>query len=491
MEYKDILKNDNFESDFIGYRDLTSSNIKILTGGARKKKSKSKKAVEEPVIKKRTKKSSKKGSRKSSKMKRTTDDEDFDTEDDDEETLSLNQEIEKTSIKKQENEEESEEGEDDQDEDDEKVDEDDSDSDGDNNLITVEEEEQNDFISEGDDDKSKTPFSSSTGGNVNYKKMYEKLLNENKSSKSKSKSAPTKTKSSKTSSKKKSKGTVSDSSTINMDDTEQGSQNIQNLQNNFHPNPMQQGMPQQGMPPGMQAMQGMQQNIPGMQGMPPQPQTALGNAFDSLGSMKGDNMKFNSKQSAQKPSFDDAPAPTSSSKDLMKESGIEPMFPQSNMKMGSNTNMNSVLEQLDNNSLVPIIPEMQHYFSDSAVMQGQAQGQMPPQQQMSEFGGKPEIMDKGLMGQSNGAMGGLPMYGSDVAGMANAQGMGSAMMGGGKNVIYNNEYENEINNIIMNEFNSTVGSANFSIPQTGGSHSNKKKKNFFLTKKQIVPSLHF
>lgn len=510
MEYKDILKNENFESEFIGYRDLTSSNVKILTGGARRKSTRTKvKAVEEPVkkTKRRSKKGSKKGSKKSSKksskrlakLRRSLDEDEDVSDEDDNFTETLNSEIEENErSKKYEDDVDTEGEDDDEDEDNEKVDEEDSDSDEDNNLLTVEEEEQNNFVSEGDDDKSKTPFTSN-GGSIDYKKMYEKMLSENKKLKSKSGNSKSKAKS-KSSSKKQSKSALSDSSSIDFNDTEQGAQNIQNLQGNHQaPNGMQ--------PPQAQQMSNMVTGPDGQQA----PTNAIGSALGGIGSqgpqgMQG--MQFNKQTMAGAPSgaanslskmegmpsFSDAPK--ASSTDALKESGVEPMFPQSNLKMGSNTDMNSVINQLDENSLIPVIPEMQNYFSDASFMQGQgamgdmgAMGAMPPMP-----AGKPQIMDQGIMGQNGmggpgglgalgalGASGGLPTYDPEIAKMAGMQGM-AGMMGGG---LKNNAYLDEINNLIINEFNTKLSSIGVSSNiQSGGNPSKKKKKIFFLQKIQ-------
>jgi hypothetical protein len=469
MEYKEILKSDNFNSEFIGYRDLTSSNIKILTGGAKSKQKKISNSSSKMTSSHNTKKisNSKKGmskqSKKNTKLRRTTDS-DLDDDEDDEITMSLNDEIEKNKKNKSyedniENDPEN----DDEDDDNEKVDEsDDSDSDVDNNLITVEEEEQNNFISEGDDDKNKTPFTQKEGGNINYKKMYEQMLNENKKLKSKSKSSSSSL-NKKSLSKKQNKHLDSDSTTINInDDNENGIKNIKNLQN----------------------------------------QNTFTSALDSLGTMNGHqpNMNLNKQSIAQKPthaldslsrmegmpSFSDVQIPNA-------ESGISsaPMFSQANLKMGSNTDINSVFSQLNENSLIPVIPEMQHHFADSSFMQQQG---MMPMMQPSVMGGKPEIIDKGLMGQhANANSGGLPMYDSEVSRIAGMQGFNSSMMGGGKNnKIINSNYQDEINSLILNEFNSKLALLDIQLGGSNGSYLNdKKKKNFFLTKNQIVPRLYF
>jgi hypothetical protein len=186
------------------------------------------------------------------------------------------------------------------------------------------------------------------------------------------------------------------------------------------------------------------------------------------------------------PSFSDAPK--ASSTDALKESGVDPMFPQSNLKMGSNTDINSVINQLDENSLIPVIPEMQNYFSDSSFMQGQgAMGSAPPMPI-----GAPQVMDKGIMGQNGmggpggmgalGASGGLPTYNPQIARMAGMQGM----MGGG----LKNTYLDEINNLIANEFSNKLSSIGFSSNIQAGGNSSKKKKNFFLTKNQVIPKYH-
>ena len=506
MEYKDILKNENFESEFIGYRDLTSSNVKILTGGARRKLTRTKvKAVEEPVkkskrrskkgSKKGSKKSSKKGSKKLAKLRRSIEEDDVDVSDEDDNfTESLNSEIEENERSKKFEDDVDTEGEDDdEDEDNEKVDEEDSDSDEDNNLLTVEEEEQNNFVSEGDDDKSKTPFTSN-GGSVDYKKMYEKMVNENKKLKSKSGNSKSKAKS-KSGSKKQSKSALSDSSSIDFNDTEQGAQNIQNLQGNHQ------------VPNGMQAPQAQQMSnmVTGPDGQQA-PTNAIGSALGGIGNQgpQAQGMQFNKQTMAGAPSsaanslskmegmpsFSDAPK--ASSIDALKESGVEPMFPQSNLKMGSNTDMNSVINQLDENSLIPVIPEMQNYFSDASFMQGQGDmGAMPPMP-----AGKPQVMDQGIMGQNGmggpggfgalGASGGLPTYDPEIAKMAGMQGM-AGMMGGG---LKNNVYLDEINNLIVNEFNTKLSSIGVSSNIQAGGNPGKKKKNFFLTKNPVTSKYH-
>jgi len=188
---------------------------------------------------------------------------------------------------------------------------------------------------------------------------------------------------------------------------------------------------------------------------------------------------------------------------MMKESGIEPMFGNSNngMKQGTNTDLNTVLQQVDENTMIPLIPEMQH-FTDS-FMNGQGIPQMSSG--AAEFGGKPEIMDKGLLGNSPMGMsglggmgpmggmgpspGGLPMYDSSISSMAASQGYnmsggGLLNMTGGN--MFNENFAEEINNVITKELNSKLEQVGTSNNEDS---SSKKKKKFFLTKRMTTPNL--
>jgi hypothetical protein len=486
MEYKDILKTDTLSSDFIGYRELSSSNIKILTGGAKKKAAK---------------KASKKSSRKLSKLSKKIDklkreiEEDVDT--DDEEIDNLNKEIEKTSKPKKTKQEDDSDSDSDSD----------SDGDGDNDgdavidgdMVSPETEEQGDFVSEGDDMNNMDG-----GGKMNYKKMYEKMMTENKKTKSNSNAVATKSKSKNKASKSKKSKEDSDSTSFLLEESEAGNgQQMQAQQMQAQQMPGQQMMGQ--MPGQMQSQSQQAQAQAQAQGQ------QFTDPFNSISAMnpaqQGMNpaqqgMNFNKTSMSKKPehALDGiqgmdlkgavAPQSTSPAPDMMAESGVEPMFGNANsgMKMGANTDMNSVLEKLDSNSLVPLIPEMQH-FTDS-FMNGQGQGQGGPMPQgMGEFGGKPEILDKGLLGNYGsgpggaggmGEAGGLPMYDSAVSSMASSQGLG--MMGGFKSNSQNDNYADDLNGIITRELNSHFTNLNHENEQS------KKKKNFFLTKKTVRPS---
>jgi len=113
------------------------------------------------------------------------------------------------------------------------------------------------------------------------------------------------------------------------------------------------------------------------------------------------------------------------------------------LKNGKNTNFNSILENVNSDDLIPVIPEMQQLFSAENISREN------PQEYSSElnFGNEPKIMDRGLLNNNN-----IPSFIS-----------GSGV---------NNPLPANITNQALSSLNNL----------RGGNNDFKKKKHFFLTK---------
>ncbi len=369
--------------------------------------------------------------------------------------------------------------------------------------ISPDTENQNEsLVSEGDDDNETVPIDSEEMG-MNYKEIIKKLMKENKNLKRSTmkKSSKTKKSSKSSKSKKSKKSNTDNSSSLNLDDIEEefGNKNIQNKesglfnqifqnpsqsqpQNQFNSNPIAQQF--QSMQPmqSMQSLQSMQpmQSMQSFQSMQPTNEYALNS-----------NQQFNQGFSSN---------------------GIY------KMKQGSNNNFNEILGGLNQEGLIPVLPEMQQYFNMDQISQMPQSG--PQADYQFGMSSQPQIMDPGLLGNSMKRP--LPLV-SDPS-LANMGGLGSAnSMGPIGNAL--GEFGKENKNMESNSMSKTIndptpmptpipfanantnananantnantepsnqnaiqidGAENFEADNgvlNGGSL--KKKKNFFLTKKQ-------
>lgn len=262
--------------------------------------------------------------------------------------------------------------------------------------ISPDTENQNEsLVSEGDDDNETVPIDSEEMG-TNYKEIIKKLMKENKnlkrttmkkSSKSKKSSKLSKSKKSN----KSNKSNMNDSSSLSLEDLEEefGNKNEPNkesgLFNQIFQNPAHQQAHQQAQ--GMQGMQASTQFNP----------NSIAQQFQSMQPTNeyasNSNQQFNQGFSSN---------------------GIY------KMKQGSNNNFNEILGGLNQEGLIPVLPEMQQYFNMDQIAQMPQTGPQPDYQ----FGmsSQPQIMDPGLLNNSMKRQ--LPLV-SDPS-LANMSNLGSA-----------------------------------------------------------------
>ena len=272
--------------------------------------------------------------------------------------------------------------------------------------LSIETEEENEtLVSEGDDDNNKVPIDSEEMGK-NYKKIIKNLMDENKKLKKKSKKLKK--------NQKQSKLKVNNDSSISfdLDDDENGS-NEHKLNQHIMP-----------MNPQMNPQMNMQINPINMQN----PNTYNNNIM--------------------------LPDPNFMNNGIVK------------MKAGTNNNFNEIFSNLNNESLIPILPEMQQNFDINQI------ANLPQHNNFSsgfEYGTEPKIMDSGLLNNKFGMKRQLPLINDpNMASIAGINQFGNSLQGELGKTENINKVENNINNILPNDTNILKGG--------------EKKKNFFLTK---------
>jgi len=336
----------------VGYRKLTNNQ----SGGALKKISKkSSKKSSKKVSKKPSKKVSKKDSKKSKKSRKLS--RSNDTEDESE-TIDLDDEEDESESDKSESDESNDSEDNKKNKKNKKSKEiTDLESDETENLeLTSDQESQNeDLLTDGDDDNFNPIDLEEEGTSNKYKKMMKKLLSENKKLKNKMhrKSSSKKNKHSKKNKK--------DSSTeISFSDSNDDN-GINSLQNNSMQNMMQPPMHNMMQPPMQNMMQQPMQNM-----MQPPMQNMIQPGLSNLGS---------------------------SSPFVSLEGNLNNVM---KLKSGKNTNFSSILQNISDKDLIPIIPEMQGLFTAENISREN------PQEFSSEInmGREPKIMDPGLINNS-------------------------------------------------------------------------------------------
>jgi len=380
------------QSSIGGYRMLakkTNKNYNNQKGGAVKKTSK-----------KSSKKTSKKSSKKSKKSKKSkqarsmlkradeVESEEVDNIDSIDDDDDLDSDIEKDNKK------------------DNKKDNQNKNNQKNDDVITSEQESENEtLVSEGDDYSENPIDTEEQGIPSKYKKMIQKLKSQNKKLQKKVQNSK-QSRSHQNKTDKESSSIIFSSST---EDSQEDGKKYKNQQNIFQ---------QQGVNPYEQMAGPMQQMTGPMSPMPPMQMPQMPMQMPPM------------QMPMQMPIMNG-----------LSHSGIEQ---ETKLKNGSNTDMNGLLKNINNDQLIPIIPEMQGLFNTQQILQSQ------PQEFSSDVNilgtTEPKIMDPGLINNRN-----IP-----------------------QSIIGNNSFNNPAPSIITNSVFNQSGGANFD--------STKKKKKFFLIK---------
>jgi hypothetical protein len=304
--------------------------------------------------------------------------------------------------------------------------------------ITPDEENQNDdLMTDGDDDRQKVPTDDTEKGRKKTKNSY-KTKSAKKSSKKSSKKASKKSskKASKKSSKKASKKSITKlkREIMNLEqaikDKEEKLRQKENKKNNND-------------------------------------STTLTFNFSDSSSVKNNSLN-NKYSSVQKEMPKMQPNTQEQKPNIMLPSNETQVAIK--QKNGTNNDMNALLEQLNEDQLIPVIPEMQQMFDINQLELQQEQAYQRGQASVENYTGQPQIMDQSIINMARS--GKLPMpFLNGVAPMNNSLPMNNAF---------------SMNNAMQMPINNSLPSIEMGLNNNKEETNNLVggNKNFFLKKKK-------
>jgi hypothetical protein len=97
-------------------------------------------------------------------------------------------------------------------------------------------------------------------------------------------------------------------------------------------------------------------------------------------------------------------------------------------RTGTNNDMNALLQQLNEDQLIPVLPEMQQMFDMNQLEMQQHQAYQRGQVPIDNYGGQPQIMDQSIVNMARNGKLPIPL----LNGLQMSPGMGMGMGMGGQ-----------------------------------------------------------
>jgi hypothetical protein len=153
-------------------------------------------------------------------------------------------------------------------------------------------------------------------------------------------------------------------------------------------------------------------------------------------------------------------------------------------KTGTNNDMNTLLQQLNEDQLIPVLPEMQQMFDMNQLEMQQQQAYQRGQLPMDNYGGQPQIMDQSIVNMARNGKLPMPL----LSGFQMSPGMNSGMssgLGSGLGSVLGSGMDMNTP-LVGNMFESGVQENNEQMPINKETQNDKLTggyKNYFLKKK--------